>query len=94
MGAGNWLMHLWYKTLADDAEKPFEVTNGAANRINTKILGFQMPLHYPRFKKEDYEKMDEVRLKLLLGEYGLRFEGSLDQLRAYAIGTFLWPDQL
>ncbi|CAM8908095.1 unnamed protein product [Rhodiola kirilowii] len=46
------------------------------------------------FKKEDYEKMDEMRLKLLLGEYGLKFEGSLDQLREYAIRTFLWPDQL
>ncbi|KAL9667104.1 hypothetical protein QQ045_001451 [Rhodiola kirilowii] len=40
------------------------------------------------------KKMDEMRLKLLLGEYGLKFEGSLDQLREYAIGTFLWPDQL
>ncbi|KAL9684825.1 hypothetical protein QQ045_022266 [Rhodiola kirilowii] len=53
-----------------------------------------MPLHYPCFKKEDYEKMDEMRLKLLLGEYGLKFEGSLDQLREYAIETCLWPDQL
>ncbi|KAL9678003.1 hypothetical protein QQ045_015841 [Rhodiola kirilowii] len=63
-------------------------------RIDPKISRFQMSLHYPRFKKEDYEKMDEVSLKLLLGEYGLKFEGSLDQLREYAIGTFLWPDQL
>ncbi|CAM8924258.1 unnamed protein product [Rhodiola kirilowii] len=94
MGAGNWLMHLWYKTFADDAEKPLEVTNGAGYRINTKISGFQMPLHYPRFNKEDYEKMNEIRLKLLLGEYGLKFEGSLDQLREYAIRTFMWPDQL
>ncbi|CAM8928970.1 unnamed protein product [Rhodiola kirilowii] len=63
-------------------------------RIDPKISCFQMPLHYPFFKKEDYEKMDEMRLKLLLGEYGLKFEGSLDQLREYAIGTCLWPDQL
>ncbi|KAL9690948.1 hypothetical protein QQ045_011365 [Rhodiola kirilowii] len=62
-------------------------------RIDLKISGFQMPLHYPRFKKEDYEKMNEMRLKLLLGEYGLKFEGSLDQLTEYAFVTFLWQDQ-
>ncbi|KAL9674077.1 hypothetical protein QQ045_030345 [Rhodiola kirilowii] len=64
---------------------------GAGLRIDPKISDFQM--HYPRFKKEDYEKMDEMRLKPLLGEYGLKFEGSMDQLRKYVIGTFLWPDQ-
>ncbi|KAL9685174.1 hypothetical protein QQ045_022621 [Rhodiola kirilowii] len=84
----NWFMHLLCSAIADKR------VNGAGLRIDPKISGFQMPLHYPRFKKEDYEKMDEVRLKLLLGEYGLKFEGSLDQLREYAIGTFLWSDQL
>ncbi|CAM8924261.1 unnamed protein product [Rhodiola kirilowii] len=84
----NWFMHLLCSAIADKS------VNGAGLRIDRKISSFQMPLHYPRFKKEDYEKMDEVRLKLLLGEYGLKFEGSLDQLREYAIGTFLWPDQL
>ncbi|XP_073009283.1 uncharacterized protein [Typha latifolia] len=56
--------------------------------------GFQMPLHYPRYKKEDYQKMEDWRLDLLLKEYGLVLNGSLEEKRAYAMGTFLWPDQL
>ncbi|RWR72842.1 hypothetical protein CKAN_00108600 [Cinnamomum micranthum f. kanehirae] len=55
---------------------------------------FQMPLHYPRYKKEDYERMDEWKVDMVLLEYGLTFQGSLEEKRAYAIGTFLWPDQL
>ena len=56
--------------------------------------GFQMPLHYPRFKKEDYEKMEAWRIDVLLGEYGLSFDGSIDDKRTFAMGAFLWPDQL
>lgn len=56
--------------------------------------GFQMPLHYPRYKKEDYERMEEWKVDMVLGEYGLTFLGSLEEKTAYAIGTFLWPDQL
>lgn len=55
---------------------------------------FQMPLHYPRYKKEDYERMDEWKVDMVLLAYGLTFQGSLEEKRAYAIGTFLWPDQL
>ncbi|KGN49041.1 uncharacterized protein LOC105435946 [Cucumis sativus] len=55
--------------------------------------GFQMPLHYPRYKKSDYQKMEEWKLDLLLKEYGLSFEGSLEEKRAFAMGAFLWPDQ-
>lgn len=56
---------------------------------------FQMPLHYPRYTKEDYENMEEWRLDLLLNQYGLiNFKGAiLEEKRAYAIGSFLWPDQ-
>ncbi|XP_030441548.1 uncharacterized protein LOC115663699 [Syzygium oleosum] len=56
---------------------------------------FQMPLHYPRYTKADYEKMEEWRLDLLLQEYGMncQCQGSLDEKRAFAIGAFLWPDQ-
>ncbi|XVE50986.1 hypothetical protein DITRI_Ditri02bG0001000 [Diplodiscus trichospermus] len=55
---------------------------------------FQMPLHYPRYTKADYEKMEEWKLDMLLREYGLiNFEGSLDEKRAYAMGAFLWPHQ-
>lgn len=56
-------------------------------------LGFQMPLHYPRYTKADYEKMEEWRVDMLLREYGLSFKGTLEEKKAYAIGAFLWPDQ-
>ncbi|KAE8689658.1 hypothetical protein F3Y22_tig00110933pilonHSYRG00244 [Hibiscus syriacus] len=58
--------------------------------------GFQMPLHYPRYTKSNYEKMEEWKVDLLLREYGLNLDGSLsslDEKRAYAMGAFLWPDQ-
>lgn len=55
---------------------------------------FRLPLHYPRYKKGDYEKMEEWKLDNLLGQYGLAFDGSLEDKRAYAMGTFLWPHQL
>jgi hypothetical protein len=32
---------------------------------------FRMPLHYPRYKKADYEAMPEWRVDCLLREYGL-----------------------
>ncbi|CAA6662913.1 unnamed protein product [Spirodela intermedia] len=60
----------------------------------TAAEGFRMPLHYPRYKREDYEKMEEWRIDVLLGEYGLASDGSIDDKRAFAMGTFLWPDQL
>ncbi|KGN56014.1 uncharacterized protein LOC105434788 [Cucumis sativus] len=56
--------------------------------------GFQMPLHYPRYTKRDYEEMEEGKLDLLLKQYGLCFDGTLEEKRAFAIGTFIWPDQL
>ena len=52
-----------------------------------------MPLHYPRYTKADYEKMEEWRLDVLLAQYGLSLEGSLDAKKDYAKGAFLWPDQ-
>ncbi|XP_020598316.1 uncharacterized protein LOC110037917 [Phalaenopsis equestris] len=55
--------------------------------------GFRVPLHYPRYKKEDYENMDEWKLDMLLKEYGLEVEGTLDEKKSFAMGTFLWPDQ-
>ncbi|KAM0951340.1 hypothetical protein DsansV1_C03g0024531 [Dioscorea sansibarensis] len=59
-----------------------------------KCSGFQMPLHYPRYKKEDYMKMEEWKVDLLLKEYGLSFNGSMEEKRNYAMGTFLWPSEL
>uniref|UniRef100_A0A7C9CKM0 DUF7722 domain-containing protein n=1 Tax=Opuntia streptacantha TaxID=393608 RepID=A0A7C9CKM0_OPUST len=57
---------------------------------------FQVPLHYPRFMKIDYEKMEEWKIDMLLREYGLEnhIKGTLDEKRMFAMGTFLWPDQL
>nr|ACG36115.1 hypothetical protein [Zea mays] len=55
--------------------------------------GFRMPLHYPRYKKADYEAMPEWRVDCLLREYGLPADGDLDSKRRFAMGAFLWPDQ-
>ncbi|KAF5728840.1 hypothetical protein HS088_TW21G00994 [Tripterygium wilfordii] len=52
--------------------------------------GFQMPLHYPRYTKVDYEEMEEWKLDLLLSQYGLCFNGTLEEKRAFAMGAFLW----
>ena len=77
--------------------QPNGANSKASNELKEKQTtssGFQMPLHYPRYQKNDYEKMEEWRLDLLLEQYGLRFDGCLDDKRAYAMGTFLWPHQL
>ena len=55
--------------------------------------GFRMPLHYPRYKKADYESMPEWRVDCLLREYGLPVAGDLRAKRECAMGAFLWPDQ-
>ncbi|KAI5595220.1 hypothetical protein POPTR_003G136700v4 [Populus trichocarpa] len=54
---------------------------------------FQMPLHYPRYKKSDYETMPEWRLDCLLKEYGLPAIGDANQKRKFAMGAFLWPSE-
>ncbi|XP_027172316.1 uncharacterized protein LOC113771972 [Coffea eugenioides] len=60
------------------------------------LATFEMPLHCPRYKKADYEKMEEWKVDVLLREreYGLNLKGSLEEKRKFAMGTFLWPDQL
>lgn len=56
-----------------------------------KACGFQMPLHYPRYKKDDYEKMPEWKLDCLLKEYGLPTDiGDVNQKRKFVMGAFLW----
>ena len=55
--------------------------------------GFRMPLHYPRYKKADYEAMPEWRVDCLLREYGLPVAGDLRAKREFAMGAFLWPNQ-
>ena len=51
---------------------------------------FQMPLHYPRYTKADYEAMPEWKLDCLLNEYGLSISGDVEQKRKFAMGAFLW----
>ncbi|RCV23578.1 hypothetical protein SEVIR_5G016400v4 [Setaria viridis] len=51
---------------------------------------FQMPLHYPRYTREEYEAMPEWQLDRLLSEYGLPATGTLHHKRTFAIGAFLW----
>ncbi|GFZ01484.1 hypothetical protein Acr_15g0000930 [Actinidia rufa] len=53
---------------------------------------FQMPLHYPRFNKSDYESMPEWKLDCLLSEYGLPVTGDLAYKKKFAMGAFLWPN--
>ncbi|KAK9099111.1 hypothetical protein Syun_026156 [Stephania yunnanensis] len=52
---------------------------------------FQMPLHYPRYTKDDYECMPEWKLDRLLDQYGLPVVGDVKQKRSFAMGAFLWP---
>ncbi|KAF3778415.1 hypothetical protein EJ110_NYTH43508 [Nymphaea thermarum] len=52
---------------------------------------FQMPLHYPRFTRADYETMPEWKLDCLLAEYGLPISGDAAYKRKFAIGAFIWP---
>ncbi|EFJ08317.1 hypothetical protein SELMODRAFT_29640, partial [Selaginella moellendorffii] len=56
---------------------------------------FQMPLHYPRFSKQQYATMPEWQIDRLLEEYGLPASamGTLEEKREYAVGAFLWRDQ-
>lgn len=54
-------------------------------------VAFQMPLHYPRYVKADYEAMPEWRLDCLLRQYGLPIFGDVNEKRKFAMGAFLWP---
>ncbi|BFG27326.1 uncharacterized protein Pyn_29065 [Prunus yedoensis var. nudiflora] len=81
--------HVMKKVVSNYSNKSAEIMHSSGSGSG----GFQMPLHYPRYTKADYEKMEEWKVDLLLKQYGLAFQGTLDQKRAYAIGAFLWPDQ-
>ncbi|KAJ4825997.1 hypothetical protein Tsubulata_027590 [Turnera subulata] len=52
---------------------------------------FQMPLHYPKYSRSDYQAMPEWKLDRLLSEYGLPVIGSLEDKRKFAMGAFVWP---
>lgn len=57
-----------------------------------KTSYFQMPLHYPRYTKKDYQNMSEQMIDRLLTEYGLPSFGDLSYKREFAMGAFLWPE--
>jgi len=77
-------------SLNGDANGGFTSRNGGGNGPCV----FQMPVHYPRYSKADYESMPEWKLDNLFHEYGLPIRGDVAFKRSYAMGTFLWPDQL
>ncbi|KDP25334.1 hypothetical protein JCGZ_20490 [Jatropha curcas] len=70
--------------------------NGHQNQETKKTENcfFRMPLHYPRFKKSDYQNMPEWKLDCLLKEYGLPVMGDVDEKRKFAMGAFLWPSEM
>jgi len=78
------------KLISDDVGGNFSSGNGAGDGVCV----FQLPLHYPRYSKADYESMAEWKLDNLFHQYGLPIRGDLAYKRSYAIGAFLWPDQL
>ncbi|KNA08817.1 hypothetical protein SOVF_159270 [Spinacia oleracea] len=54
------------------------------------VHGFQMPVHYPKYSRADYEVMPEWRLDCLLNQYGLPVSGDIHHKRNFVIGAFLW----
>ncbi|KAE9616059.1 hypothetical protein Lal_00017672 [Lupinus albus] len=66
-------------------------TNQVGGTKSKKVCGyFEMPLHYPRYTKNDYETMAEWRIDCLLKQYGLPIIGDVQQKRKFAMGAFLW----
>ncbi|KAI4302402.1 hypothetical protein MLD38_038151 [Melastoma candidum] len=53
---------------------------------------FRVPLHYPKYRRQDYMTMPEWKLDGLLKEYGLSTSGDLSSKQEFAMGMFLWPD--
>ncbi|AAF04428.1 hypothetical protein AtNW77_Chr3g0165271 [Arabidopsis thaliana] len=89
MGKGGWLLNFLNHAKNQESVENLD-KNGA---VKAPSSGFKMPLHYPRYTKEDYEEMEEWRLDLLLSEYGLLafHDNTLHEKRAFAIDTFIWP---
>lgn len=64
--------------------------NEKDDRNEVKESYFRIPLQYPRYKKKDYETMEEWKLDCLLAEYGLPIIGDVEEKRSFAMGAFLW----
>lgn len=76
-------------SLAADHKKENVTTNNGGHASSSSCF-FQMPVHYPRYSKSDYENMPEWQLDRLLSQYGLPCIGSLEQKKKFAMGAFLW----
>ncbi|OIS98706.1 hypothetical protein A4A49_55495 [Nicotiana attenuata] len=90
-GNNNQLQLLHHKTKNQNHKTCYSSSTSVSSIISTS--NFQMPLHYPRYKKSDYETMPEWKLDCLLKQYGLPVIGDVDNKRKFAMGAFLWPDQ-
>ncbi|CAH8381808.1 unnamed protein product [Eruca vesicaria subsp. sativa] len=96
-----WLLTSTFTQMFGYSNQINQASNCLSTQNKIKMLkkeefpsGFQVPLHYPKYSKSDYEAMDDLSLDLLLKQYGISFEGSLEAKRVFAMESFLWPDQL
>ncbi|CAF1698918.1 unnamed protein product [Brassica oleracea var. botrytis] len=96
-----WLLTSAFTQMFGYSNQISQTSNSLSTRNKIKMMkkeeyprGFQVPLHYPKYSKSDYEAMDDLSLDLLLKQYGISFEGSLEDKRVFAMESFLWPDQL
>ncbi|KAF8116930.1 hypothetical protein N665_0014s0187 [Sinapis alba] len=96
-----WLLTSAFTQMFGYSNQIDQARNSISTRNKIKMMkkeeypsGFQVPLHYPKYSKSDYEAMDDLSLDLLLKQYGICFEGSLEDKRVFAMESFLWPDQL
>ncbi|QCD77234.1 hypothetical protein DEO72_LG1g856 [Vigna unguiculata] len=90
-----WLLHsachlVGYPTKEEECKENEGYPN-PSNNLKEPCSGFEMPLHYPRYTREEYERMEEWKVELLLKQYGLSLEGSVEEKRDFAMGAFLWP---
>ncbi|CAA0816610.1 Unknown protein [Striga hermonthica] len=65
-------------------------SRAAAGANGMAAAVFQMPLHYPRYTRVEYESMPEWKLDCLLAQYGLHVGGDVEHKRKFAMGAFLW----
>ncbi|XP_050208739.1 uncharacterized protein LOC126659491 [Mercurialis annua] len=72
--------------------EPIKKTGINNSNNNCDKNKFKMPLHFPRYTKEDYEKMSEDEIDRILQDYGLFVNnGDLGYKKQFAIGAFVWP---
>ncbi|KOM53339.1 hypothetical protein LR48_Vigan09g199800 [Vigna angularis] len=91
-----WLLHsachlVGYPTKEEECKENEGYPNGERVKGLCPCSGFEMPLHYPRYTREEYESMEEWKVELLLKQYGLSLKGSVEEKRVFAMGAFLWP---